>query len=258
MIFNGRKVFGRSSNDNPFWATAGSSARALAGINPLGLLDGSMDGVPHYAAMGEMANWVKTLDSGTITPTAPTATAPQTLVLATAASGNTGPQMQWSYDGGTTGFTQFIPQTARQMWFRIKVKLSEITTSAFWAGISSVDTTQFSGASAVDFAAGIGFLKTAAAANWAALLRTASTSTSQTLTGYAAVANTYQTLDFVITNAGTSVLFYVDGVKVYTQTTLTNIPTAALALTVAWDTTTAAAITATIERICIFQEKATS
>lgn len=252
MLGNGRFSFGRSSNTNPFWATAGQSAAALEGVNPMGLFDGSLDGCPHHAAM--LANsWVKTLDTGTITPTG---TNPNTLVLATAGTGNTGPQMQWSYDGGTTAFAQFIRSTTKATWIRCRLKLSDATNTAFFFGLGIADTTILhTDSTFTGTAEAMGFYKTAGATSLTGVLRKSSTSTSQTLTGYAFADDTYKLLDMVWLG-GTSVKFYVDNLLVYTQTTLTNEPTAAMALSVALDTTEAVAKTATIERICAFQEKA--
>lgn len=252
MINDGRNAFGRSSNTNPFVATAGAQARALEGVNPLGLLDGSLEGIGWNDALKTTA-WVKTLDSGTVTPTVGQ---PSTLVLATAGTINTGPQIQESYDGGTTAFGRFKKTTGYSTWMRCRVKLSDASASSFFFGLASADTTIFDASSTiagVDDA--IGIYKVTGAAAWALIVRNGGTSTSQTLTGYNAANDTYQTFD-IVWNPGTSVKVYVNNVLVYTQTTLTNETSDAMALSVALDAGANAVKTATIERMCAFIEKA--
>lgn len=256
-MFSTQRIFGRSRNSNPFLAAASSKAGALEGVNPIGLIDGSIEGVSWERALS-MTNWVKTLDSGTITPTVG---APTTIVLATAATGNTGPQMQESYDGGTTGLARFKGTSGKLIWARAKVKLSVASgasASAFFFGLASVDTTvfhtdsTFGNAAAADDA--VGFHKVVGAATLAGLIRKNGTNTQQTLTGYSSVNDTYQLLDLVW-NPGEWVDFYVGGVRAYRQETLTNEPTDAMALTVALDAGAAAVQTATIERLCAFIQK---
>lgn len=255
MLGQLRRVFGKSPQTDPFRAIAGEEARYCNRFSrPIGAGAGLELRLTYHDLIRPL-NWVKTLDSGTVNLVAGN---PPTMTLVTAATINTGPQIQYSSDGGTTAWAPFPASGTATSKFEYRLKMSDVVSSACFFGLAAVDTTIFDASSTIaGVADAIGFYKAGGAGTWAGLVRGSGTSTSQTLTGYDAVNDTDQDLGFIINNDGTdvvSVQFVVNDKVVYTQTTLTNLPTANLALSVAFDTGANAAKTLTLQPRCAWQE----
>jgi hypothetical protein len=253
MLASLRKVFGKSPLGDPFQVVAGEDThrKVLRYVRPGGHQVG-LDILLESMFLLRPVNWVKTLDTGTVTLTQ--GSAPE-LVLTTAATINTGPQVQASYDNGTTAWASFNAHASRKLIFEAEVELSDATDSAFLWGVSEVNTTMLSAASVINNTDFIGFYKAPGATALAAVVRKASTSTSQTLTGYAMANATAQKLGIVMDDRN-AVHFFVDNVKIYSQTTMTNLPLAAtnLVLSAALDANANAVKTAKIRRPFAYQE----
>lgn len=257
MLASLRRVFGKSPQTDMFRALAGEEARYCDRFSrPLGALTG-LELRLRASDMVLPKNWLATLDTGTVNIVAGS---PPTMTLVTAATINTGPQIQYSSDDGTTAWACFTASATANARFEYRIKASDVTNSAIAFGLATVDTAIFDASSTIagvaDF---IGFYKVGGAAAWAGVVRTASTSTSQTLTGYDAVNDTYQDLGFIMNQDGTnrtSVQFLVNNKIVYTQTTLTNLPatTVNLALSIAFDAGASAAKTLTVQPRTAWQE----
>lgn len=129
---------------------------------------------------------------------------------------------QW---GGKTGTVlgTFAFDSALSMWCKTRFKISEATKCSLIIGMAAVDTTP------LDDANGLFWIK--AAASTTLQFKAVNTSTASTFTVATLADNTYVTVGFHYSaNTGICRLFYND-VQIASTSTLTNFPSANLALT---------------------------
>ena len=104
---------------------------SFLGFQPFGFFKGIYGGHTNEEAL-KPVNWVKTLDSGTVTLAAGN---PPGLVLTTAATGNTGPQCQMSSDNGTTAWARFNgTQAGFPLHAAFRFALDNATTTGMFVG----------------------------------------------------------------------------------------------------------------------------
>jgi hypothetical protein len=133
-------------------------------------------------------------------------------------------------DGGTTGVIRFVPLAGRVHFAELEVKTSAVATGAFLFGFATLDTTLLASGVEACSADLIGFVKTKAAATILGRVMKATTATDTA--DLATMVNaTYMKLGILIDGVS-GVHFFVNDVPT-PQLTLTNLPTAALALSIA-------------------------
>lgn len=215
------------------------------GVQPLGLLFGRYHGVFNQVDTLQVNRWVKT-EVGTNTEV-PTDGSPPTLVLATGANDADGHNLQYSKDGGTTAWEFFRLASGRNIYFEVRLKLSDATQSRVIAGLCiGGDTTLIGG-----MTDGIYFRKADDAATWTCVTEKDSTETESAAV-HTSANDTFVTLGFRVNGTG-GVTFYVNNSKVATSTT--NLPDDEdLCLSLAVTSGAAAVLTTTIQRIMAFQE----
>jgi hypothetical protein len=204
-------------------------------IQPFGF-DGAGDvvwGLPAFSA----TNWLKTLNSGTYGVAADASGILQG-TLTSNASSQSDTQLQESMDGGTTALIRFLPKAGTFIFASCSVKLSEVTTSGFMFGFNEINTAMLS-TGTINTTDQLGFYKATGAATIVGNVRTSSTSTA-TATLATLAANTYVELG-VLVDGISDVVFYVNGTPVG-QTTMTNVPTAAMAMSMAYSANAKTAI----------------
>lgn len=260
-----RNLFGTSPNDNPYQAMAGRNSNALYGMRPIGHAVGLVDGYNHQF-LSLAGNWVKTLNSGTI---ATQDGNPTTLKLTTANTQDSVTSCQLSLDGGTTVIKPFTLSATASIWHGLMAKGSDMTNCGILIGFSNTATANIFGTGGSRGAIGsgitdfIGWHKPDSSLVWRFVVRTSSTSTSQTLTGLATAADDTYALHQMRIGDGTKAIeayynAYRGGNPTFVQTTTTNFPSTStnLTLLIAIQTSANAAKSLTIKRPYAFQDAA--
>lgn len=258
MLASVRRLFGISSNTDPFRSVAGNQAGPLMHTRPIGAMAGLMDGSPATDTI-LAANWVKTLGSGTITTVDGH---PATIQMVTAATGDAVTSMEQSKDFGTTVWKPCQMSATDKLWARFRINLASALNGGLLLGFSNSATSNIFGTSGSTGTIGsgitdfVGFWKAHNTTTLSAVVRKASTSTTQTLTGYTLADATYALLDVVVDDGTKEVNFYFNGVNVFCQTTTTNFPLTSTNLTLraSVQTNTTTARTLTLQRAFAWQE----
>lgn len=233
-------------------AAVGTSSRMWNGFQPFGWLVGRYDGQGTIGGRWVVADWKVTAQGGAGTSLAVSSTQPSLASFITRATADgDGYNMQWTKDGGTTVVPAFIPTAGLNIYCEGRFKVDNAaddahTKSRFYFGIGDADTAIHGSVSKF-----IGLYKASGAATMVGVID----DTGQTLTtGTGAITNdTYFTCGFRV-NGVSSVDFFVNGVLIERQTTVSNLPTAAMALSFEGQTSEAAAITYTLQHLVAFQE----
>lgn len=199
----------------------------MQNIQPFGF-DGAGDIVSGLNAFNK-ANWLATLNSGTY-GVAANASGILEGTLTSNSSSESNTQLQESMDGGTTAVIRFLPLAGTIIFAACSVKLSEVSISGFMFGFNEINTGMLS-SGAINTTDQLGFYKAAGAATIVGNVRTSSTSTA-TSTLATLSANTYVELG-VLVDGITDVQFYVNGTPTG-QTTMTNVPTNAMCMSIAY------------------------
>jgi hypothetical protein len=222
------------------------------GFQPFGYFKGIHGGHTNEEAL-KPVNWVKTLDSGTVTLAAGN---PPALVLTTAATANTGPQCQMSSDNGTTAWARFNgTQAGFPLYGSFRFALDNATTTGMFIGFAEVNTTILSAASNITgLANGFGFYKAPGSTVLTFVVRNGNATTFNLNVGKnGAVVNlanaTFVDVEMRVENSGVRV--WINGVDTGLSVTLPNVN---MCESIALDTTTAAARTLTVRRASAFQE----
>ena len=143
-------------------------------------------------------------------------------------------------------FATFQLQAGKQAWFKIRLKISDATTSTLQVGLQATDSTPFT------FTDGIVFTKAAATA--AVTMKVVNTSTATTSATVATLANdTFIVLAWYYDGINT-VTAYADGVR-QTSTVATNLPSALMNLSFAMGNGSAAARNYTIDYVFAATER---
>lgn len=232
---------GGGRQNNPFHASAGSSSnlQALKNVRPLGHIYGTGNHITGSQFM-RRANWLESDIAGTQAATLiqATATTRRYLQLLTSASDNTGLQLQWTEDNGTTAVAGFIISTQYYgPYFSMTFNATSATTCGIFLGLAAVDTTVLDTNAALNVADAVGIFKAPGGTNLQTTCIASSSATTTTRDASFAV-NTDYTIECAVQNASL-VEFWINGTK---YTTTTNIPTAALCPTLAIVTTTGAPV----------------
>lgn len=250
LLASGNRALGGAADTLD--AAVGASSRMWNGFQPFGWLAGRYHYQGTLGGRWRANDWKITAIGGAGTTLVPADGTPPTATFITRATADgDGYNLQWSMDGGTTIQEVFKPTAGLNIYFECKMKLDNAADDAhtkgrFYVGISDVDTDLHGSVS--NF---IGFYKASGAATFAGVLD-ASSQTLTTSTG--TIANdTYITLGFRV-NGVSSVDFFVNGVLLEHQTTVTNLPSTDMCLTIQGETSEAAAITYSFQNIVCWQE----
>lgn len=236
----------------------------LYGAQPFGALDGRFYEIDSKALIhGLGTNWIYT-EVGTNSVealTIPTATLPPRVIFTSDANANSGAQLQFAAAsapsttaaGALAAFAGFIPRAGTVIHALLRFRITTtIANSGLIFGLTPVDTTVLN-AGAIGFTEGITLKKLRTVSVISGDMRVSSTSTATALSPTATVViDTWHTIGFRL-NGVTSVEYFFDGNKTG-STTMTNIPTAALCPSIAFEAGTAAAATIEISGVYFGQE----
>lgn len=253
-------IHGPSTGQNPLEACFPQSPCPFwAGYQPFADISGTQD---HQGTFGQIkwraADWKITAIGGAGTTLVPQDSQPNTATFVTRATADgDGYNLQWSMDGGTTTQSIFKPTAGTLIIAFARFKMDNVandahTKSKLFFGLSEDDAGIL--ASDEDCA---GFLKAAAANSTVGTIANDGTATDTAdLLDFA--NDTYISLGMRI-NGVTSVEFWKgttahDMTRLSTQTTVTNIPNEAMALSFEGQTSEAAAITFTLQHLMAAQE----
>lgn len=254
-------LHGSETGKDPLEACLPLSSGLFKGIQPFGIFAGTQDMQGTFGAdKWRASDWVINYIGGTGVTLVPQAGQPAIGKFSTrGTTDGDGYNLQWSMDGGTTIHEIFKPLAGTVIvgYARFKVDNSSTdahTKSRWYFGIGDADTDIHG--SVLNF---VGFYKASGAATMVGVLDASSQTLTSALTD-SLVDNTYIQLGFRI-NGTTSVEFWQgSGVKpgsmrrVTTQTTVTNLPTANMALSFQGETSEGVAVDYYLQHMIAFQE----
>lgn len=246
MLAKNSNLFATSPQTNPYVAVAGQGAGSLRNTRPLSFINGHSDGMGANVLILP-GNWVKTLGSGTVTLSDGH---PASIAIVTDTTQDAVTSLELSKDGGTTVWKPFLISATDVIVYRGWVKTSDVANSAFLFGISNTAVANIFGTGGSRGAIGagitdfVGFHHASGGTALSGVVRKASTSTSQTLSGVTLLDDTYVSLAIRVTSA--AVEFWVNSQIIYTQTTVTNLPLTSTNLTPRLSAQTAAAAAKTV------------
>jgi hypothetical protein len=241
---------------NPLDASMPWSSQALAGVQPFGLFDGSMDGW-RWPDLAENTAWVPTSIGSPTSPSAamvaPTASLATTLQVATGTASTTGYQIQSSDGTVSTALAKFFARAGNLIHLFTLFKISS-TAAGFLMGLTEVNVAVLSTAGAILATDGIFLHKAPGASDINLIVRRGGATTSTTQIVAAANLDTaFHSIGWRFDTTFGEVWF--DGIRTGIDLSGgTYQPNAALAFTNAIVNNSAASRILTLQGLCGFQE----